>query len=75
MFPERSVLIGQKWVENAKIENFKCDNLSNFQPMCVIHIVLKSLEEAYQITMNESDEIRRMLSIYYTKTEKDLITC
>ena len=43
--------------------------------MCVIHIVLKSLEEAYQITMNESDEIRRMLSIYYTKTEKDLITC
>ena len=26
-------LIGQKLVENAKIQKFKCDNLSNFQTL------------------------------------------
>ena len=31
---DRSVLIGQKLVENAKIRKFKCDILSNFQTMC-----------------------------------------
>ena len=34
MLPDRSVLIGQKLVENAKIQKFKCDILSNFQTMC-----------------------------------------
>ena len=33
MLPERSVLIGQKLVENAKLQKFKCDILSNFQTM------------------------------------------
>ena len=33
VLPDRSVLIGQKLVENAKIQTFKCDNLSNFQKM------------------------------------------
>ena len=31
MLPDRSLLIGQKLVKNAKIEKFKCDILSNFQ--------------------------------------------
>ena len=31
--PNRSVLIGQKLKENAKIQKFKCDILSNFQTM------------------------------------------
>ena len=31
MLPDRSVLIGQKMVENAK-----CDILSNFQTMCTV---------------------------------------
>ena len=34
VLPDRSVLIGQKLVENAKNEKFKCDILSNFQTMC-----------------------------------------
>ena len=34
VLPDRSVLIGQKLVENAKIQKFKCDILSNFQTMC-----------------------------------------
>ena len=33
VLPDRSVLIGQKLVENAKIQNFKCYILSNFQTM------------------------------------------
>ena len=33
VLPDRSVLIGQKLVENAKIQNLKCDILSNFQTM------------------------------------------
>ena len=36
MLPDRSVLIGQKLVENAKIQKFKCDIFSNFQTMCLI---------------------------------------
>ena len=35
MLPDRSVLIGQKLVENAKIQKFKCDILSYFQTMCI----------------------------------------
>ena len=31
MLPDRSVLIGQKLVENAKLQKFKCDILSNFK--------------------------------------------
>ncbi len=31
VLPDRSVLIGQKLVEKAKIQTFKCDILSNFQ--------------------------------------------
>ena len=33
VLPDRSVLIGQTLVENAKIQKFKCDILSNFQTM------------------------------------------
>ena len=34
VLPERSVLIGQKLIENAKIIKFKCDFKSNFQTLC-----------------------------------------
>ena len=34
VLPDRSVLIGQKLVENAKIQKLKCDILSNFQTLC-----------------------------------------
>ena len=44
VLPEKSVLIGQKLVENAKIQNFKCDILSNFQTMCQYNIVAVSLD-------------------------------
>ena len=31
--PDRSVLIGQKLVESAKIKKFKCDILGDFQTL------------------------------------------
>ena len=34
VLPDRSVLVGQKLVENSKIPKFKRDILSNFQTMC-----------------------------------------
>ena len=33
VLPDRSMSIGQKLVEDAKIQKFKCDILSNFQSM------------------------------------------
>ena len=33
VLPDRSVLIGQKLAENAKVQKFKCDIMSNFQTM------------------------------------------
>ena len=35
VLPDRSVLIGQKLVENAKIQKFKCDILGDFQTLCL----------------------------------------
>ena len=34
MVPDKSLLIGQKLVENAKIQKFRCDILGDFQTMC-----------------------------------------
>ena len=33
VLPDRSILIGQKLVENARIQKFKCDILNTFQTM------------------------------------------
>ena len=33
VLPDKSVLIGQKFAENAKIKKFQCDILSDFQTM------------------------------------------
>ena len=34
VLPGRSILIGQKLVENAKIQKLKCDILGDFQTLC-----------------------------------------
>ena len=34
VLPDRLLLIGQKLVENAKIQKMKCDILSDFQTLC-----------------------------------------
>ena len=35
VLPDRSILIGQKLVENAKIESLKCDIFGDFQTLWV----------------------------------------
>ena len=37
VLPDKSILIRQKLIKNAKIQKFKCDIISNFQPMWVRH--------------------------------------
>ena len=66
MLPDKSVLIGQKLVENAKIEKFKCDILDDFQTLCKAeksltssmnpdkHPLLKSLPESHNRTTKET---------------------
>ena len=34
VLPDRSILHGQKLVENAKIEKLKCDILGDFKTLC-----------------------------------------
>ena len=41
VLPDRSLLIGQKLVENAKIKTFKCDILSNYQTMWTCFVYKK----------------------------------
>ena len=43
MLPNRSILIWQKSVENAKIKKLKCDILSHFQTMCCGVTQIKSV--------------------------------
>ena len=40
MLPDRSILIGQKLVENAKIEKVKCDFFGDFQTLCVGELMI-----------------------------------
>ena len=43
VLPDRSVLIGQKLVENAKVRKVKCDILGDFQTLCgELHFHIKS---------------------------------
>ena len=41
VLPDRSLLIGQKSVKNAKLQKFKCDILSNFPTIKIILILNK----------------------------------
>ena len=36
VLPDRSILKGQKWVENAKIEKLKYDILGDFHTLCIL---------------------------------------
>ena len=48
VLPDRSVLIGQKLAENAKIQSFKFDTLSNFQTMWIREYLF---QESYLSTL------------------------
>ena len=46
VLPDRSVLKGQKVVENVKIVKFKCDILSNFQTLVLLKVVGSNYDHA-----------------------------
>ena len=51
VLPDRSVLSGQKLVENAKIQKFKCDILSKFQTICRVskQVLDGNFHESFEI--------------------------
>ena len=57
MLPDRSVLIGQKLVENAKIEKFKCDILGDFQTLCSRNTYFFNLRFIFRIRQHIQDQI------------------
>ena len=59
MLPDKSVLIGQKWVENAKIQTFKCDILSDFQTICA-HREFKLCSVMTYLSMLRAIHLRRL---------------
>ena len=59
VLPDRSILVGQKLVENAKIEKLNWDILGDFQTLCIllkrasltkIRIFLVYKKEIYSVT-------------------------
>ena len=49
VLPDRSVLLGQKLVENAKIQKCKCDILSNFQTIWNVLVLEKKLKVQFDV--------------------------
>ena len=43
VLPDRSILKGQKLMENAKMEKLKCDILGDFQTLCTSTIRIHPL--------------------------------
>ena len=65
MLPDRSVLIGQKLVENAKIPKLKCEILGDFQTMCFYGFCFLNLTGKDQ-TANEA-VFKAFSVVYYHK--------
>ena len=51
VLPDRSILLAQKWVENVKIEKFKCDILGDFQTLWLGSIFIFSFMGIEQKTL------------------------
>ena len=49
------VLTGQKLVENAEIQKFKCEILSNFQTMCILKKIVISTFLEHFILLRKSE--------------------
>ena len=53
VLPDRSVLIGQKLAENAKIQKFKCDIFSTFQTMWERKKIVNFRQKMQMLAENE----------------------
>ena len=82
MLPDRSLLIGQKLLKNAKIQRIKCDILSNFQTMYkgfgIVYVrLLGALELVLSVLMLNgicSDCSANKASIIWYKSRIDNVT-
>ena len=68
--PERSAVIGQKMVENAKIEKFKCYILGDYQTLCTILIELYLYvyvirQSVYYFQLNAQENLSRQFWLFY----------
>ena len=63
--PDRLVSIGQKLVENAKIQKFKCDILSNFQTLYVSEGAKKSIAWKKKYQYFASSNFGQNLDFWY----------
>ena len=57
VLPDRSLLKGQKLMKNAKLKQFKCDILSNFQTMCMRRFYDNGFTEKCPFLMNAKSRI------------------
>ena len=89
VLPDRSVVIGQKLVENAQIIKFKCDILSDFQTLCygssvtllidswIVHdIMMTILRRIWMVIHHLSEKgsvLQLLTSLFQVKTSKSLI--
>ena len=58
VLPDRSILIGQKLVENAKIDKFKSDILSDFQTMCTNSYPFGDQPELFEVVQWSKQNLR-----------------
>ena len=76
MLPDRSILIGQKLVKNAKIENF---TLGNFQTICNLLQLFMGKTDVFWVTLFyyseqlQSDDDKRIAEQHLT-TRHETIT-
>ena len=69
VLPDRSVLMGHKLVENAKIPKFKCDIWSNFQTMWKQR---KLCFQQYELCFEET---KAMCRVSYGPSKDQRVTC
>ena len=69
MLPDRSVLIVQKLVENAKIKKFQCDILSDFQTMCKYEIDPERLQSFFYVILG----MMKVFFFHFSKVSVDIL--
>ena len=82
VLPDRSVFIGQKLLENAKIKHRKCDILSDLQILCILLMSYKgcslrsqSLNETFHLIFKQrGDMCAKVYPTVYRNLQVVLIT-
>ena len=65
MLPDKPLLIGQKLIENAKIEKFRCDILGDFQTLCSSLCLTCTYREGKNVKYGEHCKKRNILEMQF----------